>query len=186
MTKFNKLPNSVNRARRILGRIINRKELPQFVYRFDTRPPSTIRVTGFQPWNGTGNVSMMEHVNNSYDIGHAKASMPTKHDSQWVSTGAYGLLKKIDPTFAQQLLNTNLYKINATVAMTTGSFMDANDHFDRAGVNRPYSTQREWIKNGGVNQNAIIEYMSGKDFALQIGAGGIAPDEELLTGWQAF
>lgn len=186
MPKFNKLPNSVNRARRILGRIINGKELPQYVYRFDTRPPATIRVTGFQPWNGAGNVSMMEHVNNSYGPGHAKASTPTKHDSQWVSTGAYGLLKKIDPTFAQQLLNTNLYRIDTTSAKTTGHFMDANDHFDRSGVTRPYSTQREWIKNGGVNQNAVIEYMSGKNFALQIGTNGLAPDEDALTGWKTF
>jgi hypothetical protein len=64
--------------------------------------------------------------------------------------------------------------------------MDANDHFDRAKMNRPYATQREWIKNGGISQNAVIEYMPGKDFALQMGAGGIAPDEAELTGWLTF
>lgn len=70
-----------------MGRIINGKELPQYVYRFDTRPPAKKRVTGFQPWNGAGNVSMMEHVNNSYGLGHVKASPPSKHDSQWVLMG---------------------------------------------------------------------------------------------------
>jgi len=173
------------RQRRIIGRVINQKALPAFTYRWDTRSPATIRATGFQPWNGGGQITLMEHVNNAYAVGHAKAGQQTKHDSQWVSSGAYGMLKNLDPTFAQQVLNTNLYKIDTAVALATGNFMDANDHFDKAGVDRPYSTQREWIKMGGIDQIAVIEYMSGQTYANQLN-GSVAPDEQNLQGWQAF
>ncbi len=187
MAKHSWLPKAVNRKRRILGRIINRKELPAFVYRFDSRAPAAIRATGFQPWNGAGGISMMEHVNNAYATGHAQAGQQTKYDSQFVSTGAYGILKHIDPTFAQQVLQTNLYKIDAAVALQTGVFFDANDTFDRAGVNRPYSTQREWIKVGGIDQAAVLETMTGANYAGQLAMpGGTAPDEDALAGWQAF
>lgn len=187
MAKYEFLPASVNRKRRILGRLINSKELPQFVYRFDARSPATIRATGFQPWNGAGGISMMEHVNNAYAAGHAQAGQQTKYDSQFVSTGAYGILKTIDPTFAQQVLQTNLYKIDAAQAALTGAFHDANDMFDRAGVDRPYSTQREWIKEGGIDQAAVLETMTGAAYAAQLAMpGGIAPDEDALAGWAAF
>lgn len=187
MTKYSWLPKGVNRTRRIVGRIINRKELPAFVYRFDQRSPQLIRATGFQPWNGAGGISMIEHVNNAYAAGHPQAGQQTKYDSQYVSTGAYGILKKIDPTFAQQVLQTNLYKIDTALALQTGVFFDANDVFDRAGVDRPYSTQREWIKVGGIDQAAVIETMTGANYAAQLAMpGGIAPDEHLLQGWQQF
>jgi hypothetical protein len=187
MARFDWLPDSVNRKRRILGRIINRKELPPFVYRFDQRSPATIRATGFQPWNGAGGISTIEHVNNAYGLGHAQAGKPAKYDSQYVSTCAYGMLKKIDPTFAQQVNQTNLYKIDTAVAALTGAFMDANDVFDRAGVNRPYSTQREWIKTGGIDQAAVVATMTGAHYAQQLQMpGGIAPDEGALQGWAAF
>lgn len=186
MAKYDFLPEAVNRKRRILGRIINKKELPAFVYRFDTRPPATIRQIGFQPWNGAGGISMMEHVNNAYAAG-PNAGQQTKHDSQFVSTGAYGILKHIDPTFAQQVLQTNLYKIDTTIALQTGMFYDANDVFDRAGKNRPYATQREWIKEGGIDQSAITHTMTGATFAAQLTVpGGVAPDENALTGWVPF
>ena len=183
MSKFTKW---AGRQRRIIGRIINQKELPAHTYRWDTRAPATIRATGFQPWNGGGNVTMIEHVNNAYSAGHAQAGQQTKYDSQWVSTGAYGMLKKLDPTFAQQVLNSNLYKIDTATALTTGNFMDANDTFDRAGVDRPYSTQREWVKLGGIDQAAVIEYMDGQTYANQLNVHFEAPDEAQLVGWQAF
>ena len=124
MAKFDCLPASVNRIRRILGRRILNKELPTFVYRFDTRPPQMIRSEGFQPRpNSIGGVSMMEHVNNCYAIGHAHEGRATKYDSQFVSTGAYGMLKPIDSTFAQKLLETNLYKIDTTIALQTVSMI---------------------------------------------------------------
>jgi hypothetical protein len=186
MSKYSWLPEGVNRTRRRFARIINWKELPAFVYRFDSRAPQTIRATGFLPWDGAGNISMMEHVNNAYSAGHAQAGQPTKHSSQFVSTCGYGMLKQIDPTFAQQLLTTNLYKIDTATAIQTGVFYDANDVFDRAGVNRPYATQREWIKRGGILPAAVIETMSGANYAGQLNAGGIAPDEDALQGWQQF
>ena len=183
MSKFSKW---AGRQRRIIGRVINSKELPAHTYRWDTRTPATIRATGFQPWNGPGNVSLMEHVNNAYALGHAQAGQQAKYDSQWVSTGAYGMLKRLDPTFAQQALGSNLYKIDTATALTTGNFMDANDHFDKAGFDRPYSTQREWIKNGGIDQVAVIEYMNGQTYVNQLNAHFVAPDEHLLAGWQVF
>lgn len=130
---------------------------------------------------------MMEHVNNAYAAGHQQAGQQTKYDSQYVSTGAYGMLKKLDPTFAQQVYNTNVYKIDTAIALQTGVFFDANSVFDKAGVDRPYSTQREWIKQGGIDQAAVIETMTGRNYAEQLQMpGGVAPDEHLLVGWQQF
>ncbi len=174
------------RQRRIIGRIINRKALPMYTYRWDTRSPPTIRATGFQPWNGGGQITLMEHVNNAYSPGHAQAGQQTKHDSQWISTGGYGMLKNLDPTFAQQVLASNLYKIDTAIALGTGNFMDANDYFDKAGVDRPYSTQREWIKLGGIDQAAVIEFMNGQTYVNQLNAQFVAPDEQNLQGWQNF
>ncbi len=185
MAKFNFLPDRVNRARRILVRIISGKELPQYVYRFDTRTPADIRRDGFQPRQAGGNVSLREHVNNAYAPNNAQAGQQTKYDSHWVSTGAYGLINRIDPTFAQQVLNTNLYKIDTARALASGNFYDANDSFDRAGVNRPYATQREWIKLGGIDQQAILWYMDGLTYANQLN-NGVAPGENVLAGWQQF
>jgi hypothetical protein len=96
------------------------------------------------------------------------------------------MLKKLDATFAQQVLNTNLYKIDTSIAVATGHFRDANDTFDKAGIDRPFATQREWIKEGGVPANAIIEYMTGKTFFNQYDLIKGAPDEGALTGWQTF
>lgn len=182
------MPNMdwIKRKRRIIGRIVNRKHLPDFTYRWDTRSPSDIRASGFQPWDPSGTIGLIEHVNNAYAADHALAGQLTKHDSQWISTGAYGMLKKIDPTFAQQILNTNLYKIDTQLALPTGNFHDANDTFDKANVNRPYSTQREWIKEGGVPQGAIVAYMTGRQFFNQYDMTNGAPDEDALTGWQPF
>ncbi len=179
------MSNWFTRRRRIMGRVLNKKELPQYTYRFDTRAPSVIRALGFQPWANAGTISVIEHVKNSYASG-AKAGQQTKHDSQWVSTGAYGLVKKLDPTFAQQVLSTNLYRIDTTLALATGNFFDANDTFDRAGIDRPYATQREWIKVGGVPQSAILHCMTGRAFFDQYDFSTGAPEEHLLTGWTTF
>src|ERR1700680_1939483 len=103
MAKYEWLPAGVNRKRRIIGRIINAKALPQYTYRLDQRAPVLIRATGFQPWNGGGNITLVEHVTNAYGANHAQAGQATKHDSQWVSTAGYGMLKNLDPTFAQQI-----------------------------------------------------------------------------------
>ncbi len=180
------MPKWLARQRRIIGRVINRKDLPTHTYRWDTRTPATIRATGFQPWNNTGIVTLIEHVNNAYGPNHAQAGQQTKHDSQWVSTGAYGMLKRLDPTFAQQVLNTNLYKIDTAAALATGNFLDVNDTFDKAGIDRPYSTQREWLKLGGVDQASVIEYMTGADFFNQYDLVNGAPAENALAGWQVF
>src|SRR5687768_16289625 len=156
----------LSRQKRILGRIVNGKQVPAFTYRWDTRAPTTIRATGFQPWHAPGAITLMEHVNNSYSSG-PKAGQETKRDSQWVSTGGYGMLQKLDPTFAQQVLNTNLYKIDTSIEVSTGPFRDANDALDKAGADRPYATQREWIKEGGISENAIVASMSGQTFVNQ-------------------
>jgi hypothetical protein len=128
----------------------------------------------------------MEHVNNAYAPTHAQAGQQVKYDSQFVSTGAYGMLKKLDPTFAQQAMTSHIYKIDTATALLTGNFADANDYFDRHGVDRPYSTQREWIKLGGIDQAAVIEYMDGATYVQQLDVHFEAPDEHLLAGWQAF
>jgi hypothetical protein len=175
--------NFTHRWRRIIGRWLNGKTLPTNTYRWDTRAPDVIAQSGFQPWNPAGNIQLDEHVNNAFASG-AKQGQAAKMESQWVSTGAYGMLKKLDPTFAQQVLNTNLYKIDTQVAKTTGSFSDANDHFDRLGKKRPYASQREWIKLGGIPGQAVVAWMTGKTFLDQYDFTTGAPDEGALTGWQ--
>lgn len=127
----------------------------------------------------------MEHVNNAYAANNPLAGQQAKYDSHWVSTGGYGLIKRINPTFAHQVLNTNLYKIDTARAPATGNFYDANDAFDRGGVNRPYATQREWIKLGGIDEQAILWYMDGQTYNNQLN-NAVAPDEDALVGWQPF
>lgn len=111
-----------------------------------------------------------------------------KHESQWVSTGAYGMLQKLDPTFAQQVLNTNLYKIDTAKAKegNQNSFVDVNAHFDKIGKDRPYATQREWAIQGGVPPAAIVEFMSGKSYFDQYDMETGAPAESALSGWQTM
>ncbi|WP_158997008.1 scabin-related ADP-ribosyltransferase [Pigmentibacter ruber] len=182
-------PESFQRMRRIVGRIVNRKTLPQFLYRWDQRPPNIIRSEGFKPWNENGTVELIEHVTGSYsndprNLG--KQGSLVKYNSQWVSTGAYGMVKNIDPVFAQQVLNTHLYKIDTSIASLSGPFYDVNDHFDRAGINRPYATQREWAKLGSIPANAVVSYMTGKDYFEQYDLKIGAPEERLLKNWQTL
>src|SRR6266404_4417887 len=193
MAKFDRLPKPVNRVRRIIGRVISFKHLrTQFVYRFDDRPPAEIARSGFQPRFQPRNkddakvngVSKIEHVNNAYAPDHPKAGQPgqqPKDHSQFVSTGGYGMLKNIDPTFAQKLLRTNIYKIDTKKALETGLFFDANDHFDKKGKDRPYPTQREWIKEGGIDPKAVIAFMDGETFWKQCDQDKlVGPDEKQL------
>jgi hypothetical protein len=172
----------IKRQKRIIARVLFKK-LPANTYRFDTRTPEQIAQTGFQPWKNTGNITIREHVENAYQQ-RPNQGKQTKYDSQFVSTGGYGILKKIDPTFAQGLLNTNVYKIDTAIAAQTGRFHDVNDHFDKIGVKRPYATQREWLKEGGIPPAAVVEWMPGIDFADQLNSQGQAPDESSLTGWR--
>ena len=174
-----------HKARRIVGRWINNKQLPVNTYRWDTRLPAKIANSGFQPWNANGNIRLEEHVNNAFASGEQQGQQ-AKYESQWVSTGAYGMLKKLDPTFAQQVLNTYLYKIDTTTAKTTGEFSDANDYFDKINKDRPYASQREWIKLGGIPPEAVVKWMRGKDFVEQYDIDTGAPNENELTGWKAM
>jgi hypothetical protein len=184
MAKYEWLSEGMNRKRRIIGRIIQRKSLPQYTYRLDERAPGTIRSTGFQPWNGGGTITLEEHVNGSYGTNSPKSGS-TKQDSQWVSTAGYGILKNIDPKFAPMLVHGYIYRIDTALATGTGAFMDVNDFFDKAGENRPFATQREWAKLGGIDQSAVTHYMDGPTFQGQMN-GFVGPDEANLTGWQTF
>jgi hypothetical protein len=172
------LAEKAGRAKRIVARFF-KKKLPTNTYRWDQRTPDVIAQTGFQPWKATGNIRLDEHVNNVLDSGEL-----AKYESQWVSTGAYGMIKKLDPTFAQQVLNTHLYKIDTSLAKQTGSFNDANDYFDKKGKKRPYASQREWVKLGGIPPEAVVEWMPGQDYFDQYDFKTGAPDENALTGWQ--
>ena len=178
--------NWLERRKRIVARFLF-KSLPAHTYRFDTRTPAQLRETGgLQPWNAAGNITIREHVDNAYQNG-LRQGQQTKYDSQFVSTGGYGMLKRIDPTFVQQILNTNIYKIDTALASQTGNFNDVNDYYDRLGVDRPYSTQREWLKEGGISYEAIVGWMPGITYADQIDPQtGDAPDEGALQGWQAM
>jgi hypothetical protein len=175
--------NFAHRWRRRIGRWLQNKQLPTNTYRWDTRAPNIIARDGFQPWKADGDIKLEEHVNNAFSEG-VRQGEATKHESQWVSTGAYGMLKKLDPTFAQQVLDTNLYKIDTAAASETGDFTDANDHFDTIGQERPYASQREWIKQGGIPAQAIVGFMTGQAFMEQYDIETGAPDEAALNGWQ--
>ncbi|WP_186646201.1 hypothetical protein [Fluviispira vulneris] len=181
---------SIQRQKRILGRIMSGKSLPQFLYRWDQRPPSVICREGFKPWNEDGTIKLIEHVTGCYSsnkIQDAKSPPKgVKHDSQWVSTGSYGMVKTIDPLFAQQILDSNLYKIDTNIAVRSGPFYDVNDHFDKAGINRPYPKQREWAKLGSISISAVIAYMTGEDFIIQYCFSSGAPNEGVLKNWKTL
>lgn len=178
------------RKRRIIGRLINNKALPQYTYRWDARDAAAIGGTGFQPWLATGNVTIIEHVNNSYAVGHPLHGVRTpKNDSQFVSTGAYSFLEHMDAIFTQRAMTFYLYKIDTQLALATGLFYDVNDTFDRANQRHTYRSQREWLKDGGITPNAIVASMYGPTFMAQcnIDAQGLHPPTEAnLAQWTAF
>ncbi|CAD5203208.1 hypothetical protein [Pseudomonas sp. FEN] len=177
------ITNAILREKRILGRMINGKKLPAFTYRWDSRDPRLIRAIGFKPWSQQGCLTLVEHVRNIH-LNGTNAGRLAKFDSQFVSTGGYGMLKKLDPVFAQQVLNTNLYRINTEIASATGKFWDVNEFFDKANIIRPYPGQREWAKEGGIPPRAVVEYMTGKVFVEQYDFVTGAPDEQKLEGWR--
>lgn len=177
------LGESLDRVKRQVGRWLKGKKLPPNTYRWDDRTPDKIAQTGFQPWKDTGTLTLDEHVNNAFASG-AKQGQLAKYESQWVSTGGYGMLKKLDPVFAQKVMNTHLYRIDTSTASQTGKFADANAHFDKIGKNRPYASQREWTKLGGIPPQAVDKYMDGMDFINQYDMTKGAPDESQLTNWK--
>lgn len=190
MAKYEFLPESINRKRRILGRILNRKELPDYVYRLDTRAPGVIRGQGFKPRLEDGTVSAIEHVKNSLSSSHPdyEPRRQAKNFTQWVSTAGYGFFQPIDPTFSHHLRRDDsyIYKIDTSIAIQSGNFVDANSHFDKAGESRPYATQREWIKLGGIDEAAIVYYMTATTMDDQMDNNLNAPAESTLTGWLPF
>lgn len=166
-------------------RWLSNKKLPSNTYRWDTRDAGTIAKEGFQPWNSEGTVSLTEHVmGSSADDGHA-----VKYESQWVSTGAFDMLKTIDPIFAQQVLNTNLYKIDtaAVQKITKSEFVDVNKYFDSIGKKRPYASQKEWaMQKEGIPAQAIVAWMPGSEFIknYDLAKNELSTDEASLPGWQ--
>ena len=176
-----------------VGRIVFRelfKPLPTEVYRWDSRSPEVIAQLGFQPWNPDGEIRLDEHVLNRLD----STGEAAKYHSQWVSTGAIGMLKNLDGQLAQKILDTKLYKINRPTAeqtQQTGNFQDAkfkdvNDHFDRIGKDNPSRTQKEWAKEGNIPPTSIEGWMSGQEFFDQydINNGGFIGGD--LTGWHSM
>lgn len=155
------LPESMNRKRRILGRVLNQKQLPPFVYRTDGRTPTEISATGFQPWNPDGDVSLFEHVRGSFD----DDSGATKLSSQWVSTSAFRGLAQMDARLIMALRSGFIYKINTATAVQTGEFRDVNNAFDTAGRDNDFSDQREYAKRGGIAAHAITAYLTGEVYA---------------------
>jgi hypothetical protein len=148
------------RKMRILKRILDKKSLPPKVYRLDARPPEKISYEGFQPWKPEGQISIEEHVNNVLKNSGGKLA---KYDSQFVSTAGYKGLA--DATLAQICGGKFIYKVDTKFAgMDKSNSADVNDYFDRLGQRRPYSTQREWIKSGGIPGAAIEEYLPAGDF----------------------
>jgi len=96
------------------------------------------------------------------------------------------MLKHLDPVFANQILQTFVYRIDTAKSLENGGhFYDVNVLFDKAGIDRPYATQREWIKDGGIPAIAIVAYMPGRDYFSQL-KQFCAPDEDRLTMWQVF
>ena len=175
--------DALGRKKRILTRKI-KKTLPKYVYRWDRRSPDVIRRDGFQPWAVGGDLSVIEHVKNALGNHRSNPGMNAKEYSQFVSTGGYGMLSNLDPVFAQQVLDTNLYKIDTTICGGISSdFFDVNDVFDRAGLHRPYKDQREWAKQNGIPNLAIVGVMCGRKFMSQYDFKNGAPKEENLIGW---
>jgi hypothetical protein len=192
-----------DRAQRRIARKITRKKLPEYVYRWDTRPPATIRIDGFRPNSenypglhvALGNVTLFDHVRNSWSDpamwvpNETGRSVLPKSVTQWVSTGSYGMLNPLDPTFAHQARNSFLYKIRTSDAQLQNGpqeFYDVNDEFDRVGLARPYPTQREWIKLAGIPARAVVSYMPGAMFVDLWARNQLPDDETKLGGWTAL
>ncbi|MGW4485854.1 DUF6531 domain-containing protein [Amycolatopsis sp. NPDC004368] len=188
--KPNPMLDSAARLKRKLGRKINGKQTPEYVYRIDERPPQTIANDGFQPWKPDGSLKVEEHVNNA----HADTGLAAKHDSQFVSTGDYRVLH--DPTLNGRPGDYQVYRIDPSKA--GGQFHDVNAHFDGIGVNRPYPEQREWLFEGekaadgsrpGIPADAVVgsvplkSIQSHPDFKIGPGKVESIPGADKLD-WQ--
>jgi len=86
--------DGLHRKGRIIARILKQKNIPPYAYRLDTRPPAVIRGIGFQPWDHQGRVTIIEHIKNR-SLSGPNRGMQVKEHSQWVSTGSYGMLKRL-------------------------------------------------------------------------------------------
>lgn len=172
---------------RIWKRILDKKQLPDNVYRIDSRTPEQISQTGFQPHNDNGNISIEEHVTGVLDQALANGNTLAKYESQYVSTAAYKGLK--DAVLAQVSGGKYLYKIDtAAINLANASFTDVNDYFDRRRKPRPYPEQREWIKQGGIPGAAVRQYMNAQTFYTQevdvVDGQIVLPDENSISRWQ--
>jgi hypothetical protein len=183
-----RIPESVKRQLRIWKRQIDKKSLPNKVYRIDARDANTIKAQGFQPWKATGNISIKEHVTGALDQALADGSTLAKYQSQFVSTAAYHGLA--DAVLAQVSQGKYLYKIDTTYAgLNPADFNDVNDYFDKRGIPRPYPKQREWLKQGGIPGAAVTHYMGAQGFFLQANVVGeklVLPNEGNIAGWQSM
>jgi len=183
-----RIPESVKRQLRIWKRQIDKKSLPNKVYRIDARDANTIKDQGFQPWKATGNISIKEHVTGALDQALADGSTLAKYQSQFVSTAAYHGLA--DAVLAQVSHGKYLYKIDTTYAgLNPADFNDVNDYFDKRGIPRPYPKQREWLNQGGIPGAAVTHYMGAQDFFLQanvVGGKLVLPNEGNIAGWQSM
>ncbi|MBR8839105.1 MAG: DUF4157 domain-containing protein [Stigonema ocellatum SAG 48.90 = DSM 106950] len=172
---------------RIWKRILDKKQLPDNVYRIDSRTPEEISQTGFQPHNDNGNISIEEHVTGVLDQALVNGNTLAKYESQYVSTAAYKGLK--DAVLAQVSGGKYLYKIDtAAINLANASFTDVNDYFDRRRKPRPYPEQREWIKQGGIPGAAVRQYMNAQTFYTQevdvVDGQIVLPDENSISRWQ--
>jgi len=148
-------------------RLRDRMPLPASVFRMDERGPGDIAKLGFQPWNGKGNISIVEHVKQVLKTKQETAptgesgeiGMGAKKHSQFVSTAGDMNFAK-DPTLLAGLLAKKFYKIDTTVDPLT--FTDVNKHFDELGEPNPYEPQFEFIKSGGIPGNQVTHYVEGK------------------------
>ena len=163
------------------------ESLPANLYRWDPLGPEVVAEHGLPQRDSTGTVSLKEHVNGSADAD----GRIVKYESQWISTGAWGMLKKLDPVLAQQVHDRTLYRINPVQAEADSGgrkFKNVAEHFDDIGKKQPYPGQHEWALEAGISAASIVGYMTGQTYLDQYdpAIGGIPGGEAGLTGWTAL
>jgi hypothetical protein len=179
-----KTETEATRRWRRVKRFLMNKKLPASTYRWEPLSPELVSQHGIPPRKKQGSVSLKEHVTGASEVDKKMV----KFDSQWISTGAWGMLKKLDPTMAQQVHDRTLFKIDTAKAEEDNEhkFVDVNKHFDQMGQPRPYPSQREWAIEGGIPPRAVVGWMTGEQYMSQYdhATGGIPGGEESLRGWQ--
>jgi Domain of unknown function (DUF4157) len=179
-----KTETEATRMWRRVKRFLMGKKLPASTYRWEPLSPELVSQHGIPPRKKQGSVSLKEHVTGASEVDQKMV----KFDSQWISTGAWGMLKKLDPTMAHQVLERTLFKIDTARAEEDNEhkFVDVNKHFDQMGQPRPYPSQREWAIEGGIPPRAVVGWMTGEQYMSQYddATGGIPGGEESLRGWQ--